>query len=314
MNNGLRKIRNSINKYRFTFEDVFYMWIEYKKSEIKKSTYSTYLYNVTKYLFPKLKNLTLKKIEKYNFDELADELSKKLSPKKTRDILCNLKAILTFIEDEFDCKINLKKIRSPKLIAKPTVILNDKEINKIEKYCLKLNTLKSIGIIICLNTGLRIGEVCALKWENIDLDRREIYIKKTLQRVYSDKNLGKTEIIVDTPKTQTSIRTIPISNKLYEILIPLKNKYKNEEFFLTGSKKGIEPKAYRDVFKEYLKRTKIKLCRFHILRHTFATKCIENGMDIKSLSEILGHSSVEITLNKYVHSSYKIKKKYLEKL
>ena len=314
MNKRFKKIRNSISKYKLTFEDVFYMWLEYKKSEIKKSTYSTYLYNVTKYLFPKLKELTLKKIEKYNFNELANELSKDLSPKKTRDILCNLKAILSFIEEEFDCKIDFRKIKGPKLVAKPTVILSDREIKKLERYCLELNTLRSIGIIICLNTGLRIGEVCALKWENIDLDRREIYIKKTLQRVYCDKALKKTEIIVDTPKTQTSIRTIPISNKLYEVLIPLKNKYKSEEFFLTGSEKSIEPKAYRNVFKDYLKKTKIKSHRFHILRHTFATKCIENGMDIKSLSEILGHSSVEITLNKYVHSSYKVKKKYLEKL
>ncbi len=314
MNKGLKKIRNSISKYRLTFENVFYIWLEYKKSEIKISTYSTYRYNVTHYLFPKLKELTLKKLEKYNFNELADELSKDLSPKKTRDVLCNLKSILSFIEEEFDCKTNFKKIKGPKLVAKPTIILNDREIKKLEKYCLKLNTLRSIGIIICLNTGLRIGEICALKWENIDLDRREIYIKKTLQRVYSDKKLKKTEIIVDTPKTQTSIRTIPISNKLYEVLIPLKNKYKNEDFLLTGNEKGIEPKAYRDIFKDYLKKTKIKSHKFHILRHTFATKCIENGMDIKSLSEILGHSSVEITLNKYVHSSYKVKKKYLEKL
>ena len=313
----LKRIKNSVNKYRLKFEDVSYEWLEYKKSDIKESTYSNYLYNIKKYLLPELKDLNLKELEKYDFNNFINKLNKGLSSKTTRDILCNLKSILYFIEEEYGCKmINIKKIKSPKINTKPLVILNDKEIKKLERYCLKLNTLKSIGIVICLNTGLRIGEICALKWENIDLDKREIYIKETVRRIYSKEQKGvkKTKVVIDTAKTQTSIRTIPISSKLYEILVPLKNKYKKEEFFLNGNQKMIEPRSYRNSFKDFLKKTKMKSYNFHILRHTFATKCIEMGMDVKSLSEILGHSSVEITLNKYVHSSYKRKKKYLEKL
>lgn len=165
-----------------------------------------------------------------------------------------------------------------------------------------------------MNTGMRIGEICTLKWKNVDLEKRILYVKATLQRIYDREN-RTTKVIIDTPKTQSSVRNIPISNKLYEILEPVKSKYQDEDFFLTGSENTfIEPRRLQYIFKELLKNSRVKMYKFHILRHTFATECIEVGMDVKSLSEILGHSSVDITLNRYVHSSYKTKKKYLERL
>lgn len=165
-----------------------------------------------------------------------------------------------------------------------------------------------------LNTGLRIGEICALKFKNIDLERRIIYVENTMQRIY-DKNTGKTKIVITEPKTRKSEREIPISNKLYEVLKPLKKIYKNEDFFLTGeSGKYVEPRNYENIYKNILKKSNVKTNNFHVLRHTFASNCVEVGMDVKALSEILGHSSVNITLNLYVHSSYRQKKKYLEKL
>ena len=126
---------------------------------------------------------------------------------------------------------------------------------------------------------------------------------------------NNSKIIINSPKTTSSIRKVPINNKLYEVLKPLKKEYKNEDFFLTGSsEKYIEPRNYQYMFKFILSESKVKPYKFHILRHTFATYCIEVGMDAKSLSEILGHSNVNITLSRYVHSSDKIKKKFLEKL
>lgn len=310
----IKKFKNVVNKYKLTFEDISDEWLEFKKNDIKRSTYSNYSYNIKKYLIPELKCLNLRNLENYDFNYLVEKLSKELSPKTVKDILCNLKAILYFLEQEYDCKINIKKIKSPRTNLNSLVILSDKEIKKIEKYCLNLNTLKSIGIILCLNTGIRIGEICALKWQNIDLEKKELHINETLQRIY-DKSQHVTKIIIDSAKTRTSIRTIPISNKLYNILIKFKDKYNKDDFFLTGNNvKSIEPRCYQNFFKDCLKKMKIRSYKFHILRHTFATKCIEAGMDIKSLSEILGHSSVEITLNRYVHSSNKRKKHYLEKL
>lgn len=126
----------------------------------------------------------------------------------------------------------------------------------------------------------------------------------------------KTEIIIDSSKTESSIRAIPMSDKIYHILKELRKKYETESFFfLTGSKvQYIEPRSYQNMFKRILKASKVKEYKFHVLRHTFATNCIKVGMDIKSLSEILGHASVDVTLNRYVHSSYEMKKKFLEKL
>ena len=307
----LKTIKMQVIKEKTTFNIVSNLWLEKKKRTVKESSYANYSYIIRKYLIPEFNNMNLKILEKYNFNNYINKLMEELSNKTIKDITCILKSILNLVEEYYNCNIRTKII-SPKIDAEPLVILSQKEKKQIEKYCINNFSLKNLGIVICLNTGLRIGEICALKWKNIDLEKREIQIRATLQRVY-DKN--NTKIIIDKPKTSKSIRNIPISNKLYNLLIQLKEKYKDDDFFLTGkNNKFIEPRNYRYTFKNILKRNKIKKYKFHILRHTFATNCIEIGMDIKSLSEILGHASVEITLNKYVHSSYKTKKKYLEKL
>ena len=254
----------------------------------------------------------------------ADEISKLSTNKgKTENVvMIPLNEISNFpnhpfkVErnEEYDANIKIKKIKSPQLIQEKVEILSNREKGRLENACIRENTLKSIGILVCLNTGLRIGEICVLKWENINLDKNILYVKKTLQRVYN-KEERKTKVIIDVPKTISSIRAVPISNKLYEIIKPLKKDYKEEDFLLTGNnEKYSEPRSYQKYFKDILRKCKIKGYKFHTLRHTFSCNCIEVGMDAKSLSELLGHSKVEITLNRYVHSSYKMQKKYLEKL
>ena len=296
------------------FEKIVEKWLEYKKTEIKKSSYSNYEYVINKYLKPRLQGKNLNELVKYDFNELVNDLNLELSPKTVRDIICILKAILQYSEDEYGCKFKINKIKTPKQNLEKMVILNKLEKNKIERYCTKIKDLKELGILICLNTGLRIGEICALKWKNIDIEKRMIYVKATLERIY-DEDLKTTKIIIDKPKTKTSVREIPISNKLYEVLKPLKKIYKDEDFFLTGTKdKYIEPRNYQYFYKQLLKKSKVREYKFHCLRHSFASECIEVGMDVKALSEILGHSNVNITLNRYVHPSYKSKRKYLEKI
>ena len=308
-------VKKSKSKKKVTFRNIANEWLEIKKKEIKQSSYSNYRYSVNRYLMSEFEKYTLKSLEKYNFTEFIDELNQEYAPKTVRDILTKLKSILYYAQDEYDVKINIKKIVSPKADSEPIVILSKKEKTRLIKTCLEENSLKSLGIIICLYTGLRIGEICALRWKNIDLDKREIRVRQTLQRIYDEKT-GKTKIIIDTPKSKKSIRNIPICDKLYSILAQLEKKYKYEDFFLTGnSEKNIEPRNYQYTFKALLKMSKIKKSyKFHILRHSMASACIEVGMDIKALSEILGHASVEITLNIYVHSSFQSKKKYLEKI
>lgn len=308
----LKNIKSVKRRKTICFNRLAEEWLEQKKNTIKQSTYCNYTFIVEKYLLPNFKDIKLRKLSKYNYNQFIQELSETVSKKTTRDIMNVLKAILKFTTEKYHCKINLDAIYLPKLEISNLKVLSKRERTRLERFCLKENSLRSLGIIICLNTGLRIGEICALKWDDIDVEEKIIYVRKTLQRVYKE---NKSEVIIDSPKTRTSIRSIPMSDKLYKILQPIKNNYKKEDFFLTGSnEKFIEPRSYQYMYKFILKQSRIKSYKFHILRHTFATNCIEVGMDPKSVSEILGHSNVNITLSRYVHSSYQIKKKFLEKL
>jgi integrase len=313
--NLVEKVKKSENI--MTFEEVSREWLKSKKSFIKQSTYYNYVYKLEKYLIPKFKDKKMKYFKKYNFEELIENLSQELSNKTVKDIVNILKSIFKFAKKEYNHKIDYEEAVIPKIKTKEVTIFSSKERKRLESYCKKSGTLKDIGILVCLYTGIRIGEICALKWKNIDLERRTIYIEQTMQRVI--KKGERSKVIIDSPKSYKSNRTIPIADKLYQVLKPLELKNRGEKngenFFLTGSKdKYIEPRNYQYAFKKILKNSRIRKYKFHILRHTFASSCIEVGMDIKALSEILGHSSVDISLNVYVHSSYKKKKKYLEKL
>ena len=312
--NILEIIKRKKANITLSFNDVVEEWLSYKKRMIKKSSYSNYEYMINKYLRPYLQEKKIIELERYNFNDLINELNLELAPKTVRDIICVLKSILNYIENEYGGKIKTKKIIAPQLDVENIIVFSKGEKRKIEEYCTKYNDLKEIGILICMNTGLRIGEICALKWKDINLEKRIIYVQATLERIYDEK-LNKTKVIIDKPKTKNSVRQIPISNKLYNILKPLKKKYEDDDFFLTGeSERYVEPRSYQYIYKKILKKCKIHPHKFHCLRHSFASECINVGMDIKTLSEILGHANVNITLNIYVHSSYQTKKKYLEKI
>lgn len=314
--NLINVLKNIVKKEddKLDFEKISTEWLLQKKIGIKESTYAKYEYMINRYLFPNLKDMKIEELQKYNFNELVVELKEDLSAKSVRDILGILKAILYYANDEYGYNFKIKKITSPKLDIENIVIMSRREKSRLENYCIKDNSLKALGIVICLNTGLRIGEICALKWENINLNKRTLSVKNTLQRIYDDKT-KKTKVIIDVPKTRKSVREIPLSTKLYELLKAIKKKYKDIDFFLTGSsQKYIEPRNYQFYFKSLLKKCKIKDYKFHQLRHFFATECISVGMDVKTLSVILGHASVDVTLNRYVHSDFKKQKKYLERL
>lgn len=158
------------------------------------------------------------------------------------------------------------------------------------------------------------GGLCALRWEDISLQEQTIRIHQTLQRVQDKSNgLQKTKIVITTPKSASSIRTIPLPDNLVKIL---KNyKAVDSGYFLTNSlDRFIEPRTMQYRFKTVLKNSSVEPANFHSLRHTFATRCIELGFDVKSLSEILGHASVNITMNRYVHPSLELKKQNMQRL
>ena len=177
----------------------------------------------------------------------------------------------------------------------------------------KLN-LSSLGIILCLYTGLRVGEICALKWQDINFTEQCISVHHTMQRIKNRNatETQKTEIMISSPKSECSVRKIPIPDDIFILLKQLR--CSPETFFLTGSKSYIEPRTMQNRFKSTLKQCHIADFNFHALRHTFATRCIECGFDVKSLSEILGHASVNITMNRYVHPSMETKQRNMNRL
>lgn len=312
-----RRILLKISNLRFKrckseFKSVTEEWLKYVKNNVKKSTYYNYIYSVERYLYPEFEGKDITKIRDIN--DFVTRLSGSLASKTVRDIIAKLKEIIKYYEEENNVKLNIKKISLPKIKRKEIQILSQKEKEILEDYYKLQNTLQTLGIMICLNTGLRIGEVCALKWEDINLSERKIYVRKTIERVYI-KNRRKSKIIIDTPKSRSSVREIPINKKLYSWLKRSKGKCSDDCFILTGSdKKYLEPRSFQYNFKSILKKNNLRKLKFHTLRHTFATNCIEAGMDVKSLSELLGHADVSVTLNIYVHSSDKIKRTYLDKI
>lgn len=296
-----------------TFNKLIESWLLYKYNSVKQSTYFKYKYVIEKYLYPQLKTKTLKQLVQYDFNSFIYSFNY-LNKTTLKMIITVLKSILKFAERKYNMDLKIDLIKFPKKAISELQLFTNKEKQKLINYCYNDGNLKSIGILVSLYTGMRIGELCALKWKNIDLINDTITITKTLQRIYDNNS---TYILIDTPKSNSSIRKIPINKKLHNILYALKknNNFSSQQYFLTGLEdKFIEPRNYQYTFKKILKSIDLPIYNFHILRHTFATDCININMDVKSLSKILGHSNVNITLNKYVHPSFENTKIYLEKI
>jgi integrase len=191
-----------------------------------------------------------------------------------------------------------------------------KEQRILEQAAFMSPDKRALGIILCFYTGIRLGELCALRWRDIDLEAGTMYIGNTVSRIRNFQSVeSKTMLHIGTPKSKTSTRKIPLPGFLLELAKELKPGIKSEEHFILSNKNTpFEPRVYQKLYKRILKDTGIKDRKFHAIRHTFATRALEVGVDIKTLSEILGHSNVTITLNIYAHSLMEQKKAAIEKL
>ena len=191
-------------------------------------------------------------------------------------------------------------------------VFSREEQRCLERYLFDRMDIYKFGVLLTLYTGLRVGELCALQWEDIQPD--SITVRKTMQRLRKEDGRGS-EVVIGEPKTPTSARVIPIPSFLGEYVESFKEQGKEQTYFLgTSGQTIVEPRVMQYKFKQYLHDLGIEGATFHTLRHTFATRCVECGFELKSLSEVLGHSKIEIILNKYVHSSMNLKRKNMEKL
>lgn len=291
------------------------LWKEEKRQFVKKSTFAAYSLIVETHLQPAFGNLT-SVTEKDVQDFVLQKLNGGLSQKTIKDMLIVLRMILKFGAKKNYC------VYAPIDVIFPTdrerqelEVLSIANQKKIMWFVEDNFTFRNLGIFICLSTGIRIGEICALTWDDIDTDNGVIHIRKTIQRIYVKENgIKKTELLIDTPKTATSMRDIPMIKDLYEILKPLKKVVNNNYFVLTNEATPTEPRTYRNYYKKLLDKLGIPPIKFHGLRHSFATRCIESKCDYKTVSVILGHSNISTTLNLYVHPNYEQKKKCIDKM
>lgn len=312
-----KSLRNDV----LLFNVVAWDWFEHNRITVKLSTSNKYRNLLTKYILPAFENCPISSLS-YNMVEdycqwlLASGGSKQqgLSTKTVADILSVIRNILKFAEKHgINTTCDAASIRIKQSTSEMRVLSRYEQETMCQYLCSDLNSY-NIGILMCLYTGLRIGELCALQWEDISLQDHTIHVHRTMQRVQlQPESSKKTSVIITTPKSNCSIRTIPLPTNLVDII----SKYRTTSsgYFLTNTNQTfIEPRIMQNKFKKVLDECDIEPANFHALRHTFATRCVEVGFDIKSLSEILGHASVNITMNRYVHPSMELKKENMQRL
>ncbi|WP_312076422.1 tyrosine-type recombinase/integrase [Chryseobacterium sp.] len=302
-----------MNKKRLS--EVIPLWKADKRNYVKKSTFSTYVLLVENHLLPYFgENYDVQEMDVQNF--VLEKLENGLSQKTVKDILIVLKMILKFgaknkwiTYESFD--IQYPTSRKSHQIE----VLSRTHQKKVMSYIQEHFTFRNLGVYICLCSGMRIGEICALTWEDIDTDNGIINIRKTIQRIYViEDGERKTELLIDTPKTKNSIREIPMSRDLLRMLKPFKKIVNPAFYVLTNDSKPTEPRTYRSYYKNLMRFLEIPDIKFHGLRHSFATRCIESKCDYKTVSVLLGHSNISTTLNLYVHPNLEQKKKAIDQM
>ena len=296
-----------------TFSKVAELWKADKKQYVKKSTYAAYSLLIYNHLVPDLGKKT--DIQETDVQGLVNrKLDSGLSQKTVKDILVVLKMILRFGAKYGHLEFHQIDVTFPTEREKQDIeVLSVANQRKLMNYCQDNFTFLNLGILVCLNAGLRIGEVCALKWEDFDVAAGVIKVSKTIQRIYMvDGDKKSTELIVDSPKTKNSNREIPMTKELLSIVKPLKKVVRSDFYVLTNTANPTEPRTYRVYFNHLLQEVGLSRMRFHGLRHSFATRCIESKCDYKTVSVLLGHSNISTTLNLYVHPNMEQKKKCVE--
>lgn len=303
------------------FETIAMEWFNFVKIGIKESTSNKYWNLLNLYILPMFKGKVLVEVTFECICEQCNQLlttggqkGTGLSAKTVSDILSLIRNILQFAVQKgmvIACDAHSIQIKHH---AQEIRVLSRNEQERLCRYLYSNLCSYNIGILLCLFTGLRVGEVCALKWEDFSFTEKTVYVHQTMQRLQDRSSTeSKTRVVITPPKSACSIRTIPIPDDLIKILSI--HKSSSEGYFLTNSvQKYIEPRTMQNHFKKALQKSSVEPANYHSLRHTFATRCIELGFDMKSLSEILGHASVNITMNRYVHPSMELKKENMQRL
>ena len=298
-----------------TVREIATAWKEYKRPYVKQSTMAAYVLILENHVLPYFgdgDSLHEQAVQAF----VLQKLERGLSVKTIKDILIVLKMVMKFgVKNEwmtyYEWDIKYPMTSTSKELEVLSVANHRKILNYIQSHF----SFMGLGIYISLGTGLRIGEICALKWSDINVTDGTITVSRTIERIYIIEGEKKhTELIISTPKTKNSCREIPMSKELLAMVKPLK-KVVNEDFYvLTNDERPTEPRTYRNYYNGLMVKLDIPKLKYHGLRHSFATRCIEAGCDYKTVSVLLGHSNISTTLNLYVHPNMEQKKRCITKM
>ncbi len=296
-----------------TVSQIFSEWFQSIQHRVKESTAANYRMKAEKHVLPAFSD---KKADMVTASDIYDFIASKqkcgLSNRYISDILVMMKSVFKYASKIYHFFNALDGITLPKQQKPEINMLDEKQQGQLQEYIAENPDNSTLGIALCMSTGIRIGELCALKWEDVDLEKRILTVSKTIQRIQTPGGKAKTKLIITEPKSESSKRKIPIPECIVSMLEKFKGKA--EEYIVSGKETPVEPRTLQYRFVRILKNVKLPSVHFHALRHMFASKCVRLGFDIKALSEILGHSKVEITLNRYVHSSFEQKAEYMNRL
>lgn len=299
-----------------SFETVVRAWLKDKVKYVKQGTYSVYALQVEKHLLPYFSNvngITEEACQAF----ILQKLGQGLSLKTIKDMIITLKMIQQFGSKHFGWQYVELDLKYPRQCKSSTIeVLPREHQRKIMKFVRDHFTFRNLGILICLNTGMRIGELCALKWKDVDLAEGVIRVSRSLQRIYIIEADGSrtTKVIESTPKTSNSLREIPLSRELKNMLKPFSRAVNPEYYVLTNEPKATEPRTYREYYRALMEELNMPRIKFHGLRHSFATRCIESGCDYKTVSVLLGHANISTTLDLYVHPNLDQKRRCIEQM
>lgn len=303
------EVNRAIAEVSDRFASVSMKWLAMVRETRKYSTYIKYQGIYEKHIKDQIGDIAVQDISFALVNERIFKNSGEVqySQNLRHSVVAVINQILKYAADNYNCpKIVLSnKLSHPG--RKKIEIINHTEQALLIRYLYQDMNASKAGILLCIFTGLRLGEICSLKWDDIDLEQMLIHVRRTVQRVAIDGDRSRTALIITEPKSAFSIREIPISTGIVQIL----NQIRHEGEYIVGGKAPLEPRTYQNRFKRYLNASAVKEYNFHALRHTFATNCVDHDMDVKSLSEILGHANIQITLNKYVHPTMDTKRRQL---
>lgn len=298
-----------------TIREIAAAWKEYKRPYVKQSTMAAYVLILENHILPTFgegNSLPEQSVQAF----VLHKIESGLSTKSVKDILIVLKMVMKFgVKKEwmtyYEWDIKYPPSSENKVLDVLSVTNHRKILNHIQSHF----TFMGLGIYISLSTGLRIGEICALKWSDINVTDGILTVNRTIERIYIIEGEKKhTELVINTPKTKNSCREIPMNKELLGMLKPLKKVVNDDYYILTNDERPTEPRTYRNYYKRLMEKLDIPKLKYHGLRHSFATRCIEVGCDYKTVSVLLGHSNISTTLNLYVHPNMEQKKRCIDKV